>query len=857
MTLKETLRSRNLWMGVACVAVIALVSAAFFYPDAFEGRTLQQHDIRQGLANGQELMDHLDQTGEKSWWTNSLFGGMPAFQISPSYPSSSLFAWITQLYGLFLPSPANLLCMMMLGMLLLLRVMKCRWPLALIGAIAWGLSSYFVIIIGAGHIWKFVTLAYVPPTIAGLVLIYRGKRLWGAALAALFMALQINSNHVQMTYYFAFVMAGFVIAYAVDAARNKTWKQWGVSTAVLAGAMLLGVAANAPNLYHTYEYSKLTMRGQHSELTSEQAPEAQATGGLDRDYITHYSYGQSETFSLLIPNINGGASTHIRGGQPMGTSLADSPEGKELMRRGQEMVLLQIFSPYFGGVEGTNGPVYVGAIIVALFLLGAIMCRGPLKWALVILTLLSIGLALGRNMQWLTDLFIDYVPMYSKFRTVESILVIAEFTMPLLAILGLKELLACTDAKRRMKALAWSFGPCAVICVVALLAPSAFGQAVGGERDQSIINMYVAYQQLPEGFRLQDYPTVYEAVESMRLGLVRADALRSLVLLAVAFLALMMWSRGKLRKAWAVAIVGIAVLVDLYGADKRYLSTESFTAPVASAPFVASPADQAILKDTDPDYRVLNVNEFQSADPSYFHKAVGGYHAAKLTRYQDLIDRHLGIVARPELPQLLALRADSIAREYDPALVKDVRAHLNVLDMLNTRYFIVDPNGEPVRNPNALGNAWFVSELQYVDTPDAEMAALDDLNPATQAVADKKFQAALGEAKAAEGTIRLTSYAPDRLEYESSSPTGGLAVFSEVYFPWGWEATVDGKPVELGRVNYILRAMQLPAGEHKVVMTFSPKSVKVTDTIATVAIVVVYLLLALAVILSIRKKKAE
>lgn len=846
---------------LAAVVVIVAVSLAFFWPDAIEGNVLRQHDMQQGAANGQELVEYrAANDGQTAWWTNSLFGGMPAFQIAPSYGSTALFSWLNGLYGLWLPQPANLLCMMMLGMLILLLAMRCRPGLALTGAIAWGLSSYFVIIIGAGHLWKFITLSYVPPTIAGLVLIYRNRRWLGAALAALFMALQISSNHLQMSYYFAWVMAGFVIAYAVEACREKRLRQWGVNTAVLAGAMVLAVAANAPNLYHTYEYSKQTMRGQHSELTQPAEAASASTGGLDRDYITMYSYEKGETFSLLIPDIKGGASAKPFRGGMVATSLTDTDEGTALMRQGGEITLLQLFGPYFGGAEGTNGPVYVGAIIMALFLLGCIVVKGPLKWTLVVLTLLSIFLAWGRNMMWFTDLFIDFMPGYSKFRTVESILVIAEFTIPLLAILGLRELLRAENPWTTMrKPLAWSFGICALFCAIGIFAPSLFGQAVMGERDQQTIAQYVAYGALPQNFNIADYPAVLQAAEQMRLQLVKTDSLRSFLFIAIALIALVAFCRGKIGRRYAVAIVGIAVLVDLFTADRRYLNHDSFTAPVADAPFVASAADRMILSDPDPDYRVLDVQKFASADPSYFHKAIGGYHAAKLTRYQDLIDRHLAYVARPEIVSLLELRSDSVAAQYDAADVAWLRSHLNVLDMLNTKYIIVDPSQPPILNENAYGNAWFVNRVDYVDNADAEMAALETVNPRLTAIADSRFRPILGEAApAAPGDeIRLTDYAPDQLKFEYKAAGDRVAVFSEIYFPWGWTATVNGEELPLARVDYVLRALRLPAGSGEIVMTFRPRSVKTTDTIAYVAVGAIYLLLILGIIVNIRRSREK
>lgn len=844
------MKNRKYILGVlAALAVIAAVSFAFFYPDAMEGRVLNQHDIQQGIANSAEANAFKAETGETTWWTNSLFGGMPTYQISPAYSSGALFGWINSIYGLFLPAPANYLAMMMIGMLILLLAMKVRPPVALIGALAWGLSSYFVIIIGAGHIWKFITLTYVPPTIAGLVLIYNGRRLLGAALAALFMMLQIAGNHVQMSYYFAFVMAGLVIAYGVEAVRAKKLRRWGVDTAVLAGAMLLAVAANAPNLWHTYNYSKHTMRGAHSELAEDPAKAANATDGLDRDYITHYSYGRAETFSLLIPDIKGGASAKPVNGGMAPLTLADTDRGQELMRQSQEMSLLQLFSQYFGGAEGTNGPVYVGAIIVALFIFGAIVVRGPVKWALVVLTLLSIFLAWGHNMQWFTDLFIDYMPMYSRFRTVESILVIAEFCMPLLAILGLRELLVATDRRKLLKPMAISFGISAFFCLVAMLAPSMFGPVVMTEGDDLTVQQYVAYGALPQGFSLQQVPAVVSAAETLRAAAVKADALRSLMFIALGALVLWLFIAGKLPRKWAVAVIGVAVLADLYTADKRWLDHDSFTDP-KPAQFTPSAADLAIMQDTDPDFRVLDATQFYSARPSFFHKAVGGYHAAKLTRYQDLIDRHLAYVAHPEVAQLIALRGDSAAMaQYSPDDVRWLDSHLNVLNMLNTRYVIADHQYAPVRNNAALGNAWFVDSLAYVDGADAEMDALDDINPANTAVADRAFAATLGNVAPADSAavITLKSYAPNELTYEAASATGGLAVFSEVYYP-DWKATIDGAEVPVGRVNYLLRALPVPAGNHTITFTFRPASVKTTTTVATASVIIIYLLLLAGIV---------
>lgn len=814
--MKRLLKRPSVWGTIVSLAIIAIVAFAYFYPDASAGRVLNQPDMLQGMAIGQETKAYAEATGHTSYWTNSLFGGMPTFQISPSYPSTRLFSWITTVYGLGLPAPSNLLAMMMIGMFILLSAMRCRWPLALLGSVAWAFSSYFIIIIGAGHIWKFVALAYVPPTIAGLVLIYRGRLLLGAGTASLAMMMQIASNHVQMSYYFAWVMAGFVIAYGIEAWRSRQMRKWAVGTAVLAGSMMLAAGANLPNLYNTYEYSKQTIRGRHSELTPlHPAAAGDASSGLDRSYITQYSYEPAETFTLLIPNVKGGTSS---------ASLASTDAGKELMRadRSGQMTLLQIFSQYFGGEEGTSGPVYAGAIIVALFLFGAIVVRGPLKWALLILTVLSVFLSWGRHMMWFTDLFIDWVPMYNRFRTVESILVIAEFTLPLLAVLGLRELFAATTADKRkamLRPLAWSFGICLAFCLLAVIWPGLYGQAVMGKGDMRMISLYTEAGALPAGFSLTQLPEVANAVESIRLQMVSADALRSMLFIGIAMITLLAFIKNKISAAVTVAIVGIAAMTDLYGADKRYINSESFSEPRQAGTFTPSAADRAILADTDPHYRVLDVAQFSAAAPSFFHKSIGGYHAAKLTRYQDLIERQI-------IPGLQS-------------------GNLNAINMLNAKYIITDPNAAPVLNDSALGNAWFVGNVSYVDSADDEMAALDVIDPATEAVAAREFADVLGAATPADSTdvITLTDYAPDRLTYRSRSASGGVAVFSEVYFPWGWKATVDGEETPVARVNYVLRAMRLPAGEHEVVMTFDPRSIHVTDTVATASAGLIYLIM--------------
>ena len=833
---------RSILTFLGGLAVIAVIAFAFFYPDASEGNQLRQHDMQQGIAIGQEAKAYAEQTGEVSRWTNSLFSGMPTFQISPSYPSSSLYKWINTVMSLGLPSPSSLIAMMMVGFFILLLAMRMRWYVALIGAIAYGFSSYFIIIIGAGHIWKFVTLAYIPPTIAGVILCYRGRYLSGGALAALFAMMQIASNHVQMTYYFLFVIFGIVVACLIEAVKKSQLRQWVVATVVLAVAGGLAVAANAPSLYLTYEYAKETMRGRHSELTSSaQGGANAASAGLDKDYITQYSYQPSETFSLVIPNVKGGASAKPEKGRMVAMSLSDLPDAQKMISEGKidgmQQQYLSYMSQYFGDPEGTNGPVYVGALIFAFFLLACAIVKGPMKWALLILTLFSIVLAWGRHAMVFTDIMLSVVPMYSKFRTVESILVIAEFTIPLLAVMGLQKLLCEKDAwERYRKPVLWSFGLTLAICALGFCVPEIYGGAIS-ENDREIDN-YITSSLMQQGydaatarqFSLQN-PAIYSAAESLRLGLVSSDALRSFLIVVLGGCLLVAYLRRKVSTGVTVAILGVLVLGDLYMVNKRYVSHESFVPKqlTVGAPIAKTPVDEAILQDTSMNYRVMDIPRFNSADPSYYHKMIGGYHAAKLTRYQDLIDRHLSHFQR--------------RTETD--------ADWNVLNMLNARY-IVGLDGQVLRNPEAYGNAWFVEHVDYVATPDEEMAILSRIDPRVTAVADRKYESVLGKSAAgsAADTIVETTYAPNRLTYRAHSVNGGVAVFSEVFFPWGWTVTIDGKPVELGRVDYVLRAMRVPAGDHEIVMSFDPPSLHTTDTLATVSIVIIYLALLAAIVLS-------
>ena len=790
---------------VVAIVAFAAIAWTYFYPDDIMGNVLRQHDVTQGIANGQEVKAYEASTGEVSRWTNSLFSGMPTFQITPSYESSALLSWVGKLLGLGFPSPVNLVFVMMLGFFILMLSFDVKWYIAIMGAIAYAFSSYFFILIGAGHIWKYVTLAYIPPTIAGIVWAYRGKVLAGSAVAALFAALQLASNHVQMTYYFAFVIVAMSIAYLVEAIKAKTVKRWLGATGALAVAAVLAVAANAPNLYSTLEYSKETMRGGHSEIATSAGKST--PGGLDKDYITAWSYGKGETMTLLVPNVNGGATIKPEKGSNRFLSLADTEEAKQMQAEGkismQEYQFMSQFPQYFGNQPMTNGPVYVGALIFALFVLGCITIKGPMKWALLIMTIFSVLLSWGHNMMWLTDIMIDHFPMYNKFRTVASILVIAEFTMPLMAMLTLQQMFSTPDwLKTHRRAFLGSMGVCLAVCLFIYLVPTCFSLYSESE-----------YEQITAAGLIQQYPQLFAAIESVRKSVISADALRSLIFLALGGGVLYVYLIGKLRARYAAVATMVILLIDLYPVNKRYLDSESFTTPVESADgFEPRMADRQILADTTQNYRVFDVKHFGEAMPSYFHKCIGGYHAAKLTRYQDLIDHQIS------------------------------KNNMEVLNMLNTKY-VIQSDSLVLLNPDALGNAWFVDTIAYVDNAAAEMNALSHIHTATQAVADRRFSSVLGNAsaKAATDTIYETTYAPNALTYSATSQNGGLAVFSEIYFPWGWTATIDGKEAEIGRVNYVLRALKIPAGHHTVRFEFKPSVVTTADTVATVAIVIIYL----------------
>lgn len=831
---------KKLLPDLIAILAFVLLSFAYFFPADIENRILFQHDTAAGAGAGQEVKEYYEQTGERSRWTNSLFGGMPMYQIAPSYDSTKSLQWVQKAYQLFLPDYVCLTFMLMLGFYILLRVFGIPVWLAGLGGIMWAFSSYFFILISAGHIWKFITLAYVPPTIAGIVLAYRGKLLWGGILTALFVALQITSNHVQMSYYFFFVILFFVGAYFEKAWRTKTLPQFFKASAVLIVAALVGIAANVSNLYHTYAYSKETMRGK-SELVQTGDAAKQTSSGLDRDYITQWSYGIDETLTLLVPNFKGGASaalsqseTAMSKANPMYSSLYGS------------------LTQYFGTQPMTSGPVYVGAFVLFLFVLGCFIVKGPLKWALIGATFFSIVLSWGKNFMPLTDFFIDYVPLYNKFRAVSSILVIAEFTIPLLAIFALKRLLEEPEIlKQEKKPLGISLLLTAGVALLLAVAPGSIGSGYVPAQEAQMLQNAVNQQMIPAN----ELSGILANLEEMRAELVSSDALRSFIIIGIGCSLLWLYASGKLRSSLTIAGITILCLADMWGVNKRYLNDAQFVPhSIRTETFTKTNTDELILQDTSLDYRVLNfaTSTFDDNNTSYWHKSVGGYHPAKLRRYQEMIEHHIS----PEMQA--AYKAIATAGgEMDSVDANKFR----VLNMLNTKYFIF-PAGQqrqtvPILNPHAYGNAWFVNKVQYVNNANEEIDALDSIIPTETAVVDARFKDVLKGTtesyKDSLSSIRLTSYAPNRLTYETNNAQDGIAVFSEIYYPDGWHVTIDGQPAELARADYILRTMHVPAGQHTIEMRFDPTSLHVTEGIAYGALALLVIGIIVAVLIAKRK----
>ncbi len=817
---------------ILAIVLFAIISFVYFMPADFEGRILYQHDSSAGRGLGQEAIAYREKTGEQTRWTNSAFGGMPTYQSAPSYSSTTLLKKAITLYHLGLPDYVWYVFAYLLGFYILLRAFNFKAYLAVLGAIIWAFSSYFFIIIAAGHYWKVMALAYLPPMIGGIVLAYRGKYLWGFIVTAIFAAFEVNANHVQMTYYYLFIVLFMFIAWMVDAVREKTMANfWKASLVALAGGAI-GVLINISNLYHTWEYSQETMRGK-SELVKKNSAN-QTSSGLDRDYITQWSYGIGETWTLLVPNAKGGASV------PM------SMNAKAMEKADPNfMQIYQQIGQYWGEQPGTSGPVYVGAFVLMLFVLGLFIVKGPMKWALLAATVLSILLSWGRNFMGFTNLFIDYMPMYAKFRTVASILVMAEFTIPLLAMMTLKKIIDEPDTlSKNMKWVNVSFLLTGGVALLFYLAPTLFfSNFISAAENQAMSNMPA------------EYLNAFKAnLIEVRQYIFTSDAFRSFAIVVVGTLLLMLFKARKLNAQFMVVCITLLCLIDMWQVNKRYLYDDMFVEKsVRDTPQQMTATDQQILKDKSLDYRVLNLasNTFNENETSYYHKSIGGYHPAKLRRYQEMIDAHIAPEMQRMLPAITEAGGDMTKVNGDSIFP--------VINMLNTKYLILGlQNGQtvPIQNPYALGNAWYVDKISYVDNANQEIEQVGKIDLKHEAVADKKFEAQLGKAvvQGSNSAVTMKHYAPNRLVYEVNSDKGGVLVFSEIYYP-GWTATVDGQPAELGRVNYILRAMNIKAGKHEVVLDFHPATIRTTESLAYASYGILFLLIALGVLIEWKKRK--
>ena len=777
------------------VIIFAVISFAYFFPADVDGRILYRHDASAGRGAGQETAEYHERTGKVSRWTNATFSGMPTYQTAPSYKSVSVLNQAVKAYHLWLPENVWYVFAYLLGFYILLRAYDFRRALAVLGSIIWAFSSYFFIIIAAGHIWKVMALAYLPPLIAGIVLSYRGKYLWGFIVTAIFAAFEVDANHVQMTYYYLFIILFMIIAYLVDAVRKKTMKQFMKATAVCAAGALIGVLMNISNLYHTWQYAQESMRGK-SELVKKNAAN-QTNSGLDRDYITQWSYGVDETWTLLVPNTKGGASV----------PLAANTEAMKIADP-NFMQIYQQLGQYWGEQPGTSGPVYVGAFVLMLFVLGLFIVKGPTKWALLAATVLSILLSWGRNFMPFTNFFLDYIPMYSKFRTVASILVIAEFTIPLLAMMTLKKIVDEPDIlTKKIKYVYISFGLTAGIALLFALMPTLFFSDFISSSEMQALKSIPAEYLTP----------LLSNLRSIRESIFTADCWRSFWIIVIGTLCLFLYKMKKLRVEFMMIAITVLCLADMWQVNKRYLNDGMFVEKsVREQAQPMTQTDRQILQDKALDYRVLNFasNTFNENETSFYHKSIGGYHAAKLRRYQELIDAYIS----PEMQKTMP----AIAQAGGDMTKVNGNSIFPVLNMLNAKYFIVPLQSNQtvaIQNPYVYGNAWFVDKITYVKNANEELDGLGKLDLRHEAIADARFRSQLGESKAQDSTsiVKITAYEPNQLTYDVRSATGGIVVFSEIFYP-EWTATVDGKAVELGRVNYVLRALNVDKGHHTVVI---------------------------------------
>lgn len=804
------------------IIAIFIVMVFFYFSPVFGGKTLEQSDVVQAVGSQKELFDYKEKDGRAPEWTNSMFGGMPTYQIWHEH-ANNVTTYINRGVSTVFPAPTDIVLLYLLGGYFLFSVLRLKPWLAAVGAIALAFTSYNFIYIEAGHLNKAYAIAYLPPIIAAVLLCYRGSRLWGPVLLALFLALEIRANHVQMTYYLfiaLLVLVGFELYYTI---RDKRWKHFAQASALQLGAVLAAVAVNASVLFPTYEYSQLTIRGKANiEKVDERGS---GSSGLDKQYAYDWSQGVGENITFLIPNAYGGRSGGVLG--------ADSEVVKTITGLGVPQAQAAQFAhqlpTYWGEKMFTSGPWYFGAGVIFLFILGLVIVKDRLKWWIVVATVLTIFLAFGRHFPLISDLFFDYFPMYNKFRAVESILVIPAILIPILAILTVNELFTRADQIPNLdKKVLYTFFGVGGFCLLVALIPSLFLDFRNSGHQQLVSSLEQAFGDRDAAGQ------VASALVKDRASLATADAYRSLFIVIITFGLIWFYIKKKLTMPMFVGILGIVILADLWSVDKRYLNDESFVEERASRVRIPErEVDQLIRLDNDPSYRVLDLttNPFSDARTSYYHKSFGGYHAAKLMRFQELIEH-----------------------QFNGAINEDV------LDMFNVRYLITqnrENSAEQIkRRSTAAGNAWFVDRVTLVNSNAEEMQAISSFNPKREAFVHEKFKnqlniSRIGNAENAE--IKLVSYHPDTLKYEYTSPTSAFAVFSEVYYEKGWKAYLDGEEVPIIRADYILRALQVPGGNHTVTFIFAPETMRISNTISLIASILLVLGLGFAVWRGVRK----
>ena len=804
--MKKITDFRKIAFNAGVVILFIVIAYAYLFP-LIDGKVLQMDDIDHHLGMSKELVDYREKTGEEAVWTNSMFGGMPGYLISVVY-SGNLGKFIQ--YGLRnLFNVASFVILYLLGFFILLRSLKMNYLTSIIGAIAFGFSSYMLIIIGAGHTSKANAIGFLAPVIAGVLLTFKGKHLAGALLFAAALSLEILSGHLQITYY-GFLMIGvFALIQLWYSFKEKQLAAYFKAVLFLFAGAVIAVGMNFSQLYTTWEYSKETIRGP-SELTSNNENK---TSGLDRDYIVQWSQGIDETLTLLIPNYMGGSTS---------TNPSLKSETYQILRESNiqsPREILKSVLMYHGDKPATAGPYYFGAIICFLFILGLFIVKGPLKWWLFVVTVLAILMAWGKNFMSFTNFLLDYLPMYNKFRAPEMNLIMANFAFPLLGILALHEIATGKVSKKEFQnGFLWALVLTGGISLVLYLKPT-----LAGDFSATFDSSYPDW--------------LLSVIKNDRMEMLKADALRTLAFIVAGAAILYLGFIKKIKINYAIAGIGILILIDLWAVDKRFLNNDNFVSKrEAKNPFPLMPVDEAILQDTDLSYRVLPLNNsWQDARASYYHKNVGGYHAAKLRRYNELIDHQLS----PELSKMVQRFriTNSLDTVFEP---------LSAINMLNTRYIIYDLNEQPIGNPQALGNAWFVSNYKMVENADAEIAALKNFSAANEAIIDKRFiENVNGKVfkNDENGFIKLLEYQPNYLKYNSRAATEQLTVFSEIYYNKGWNAYIDGVKTPHFRVNYVLRAMVLPAGEHVVEFKFEPKSYYVGNKVSLASSILLILMI--------------